>query len=454
MKRLLLVDTTAPYTIDQIYSAGILEQVRAFLPKSRLKSHLEHKKAINLPPLALMILSAITKKHYKDEFEIQLHDEKIMGLINPNKFDCNDLVVFSANTTMAPRIYGLASKFRENGSKVALGGIHPTVKPNEAQKYADSIVVGEAEYVLPELLNDFLHGKLKQRYQANRFLDMKRDYVWPDKSITKPEHYFFDTSIETARGCPSRCKFCSGPIISGKKYRMRDLKDVIDQIEQTESDYIFFPSDNLTGDPIFAKELLTELIKLNKRWAGSTSLSLSEDPELTDLMIESGCKFLVVGFESTSEKFLKRYGKKHNIGKDYGKFVRDLQNNGVLVAASFILGSDRENEESIQTLYDYVINEKFMFYIPGVETPYPGTALYDEYKEAKRLLYTKYPEDWIKYNVKRGIPVFSDKHGQPYSPKYLKCLEDAVTNNGMNYFLKQATAQPEYFREFIEKFAS
>jgi radical SAM superfamily enzyme YgiQ (UPF0313 family) len=273
---------------------------------------------------------------------------------------------------------------------------------------------------------------------------MNEEYIIPDHSILKNEYYLVDTSIELSRGCPHRCKFCSDPIVYGNKYRIRDLDQVLTQIEQIKSDYIYFADDNIIGKPRFAKEMFKELRKLNKRWFGAASTILSNDTELMDLVIESGCKYLVVGFESSSNEILVQLRKKHNIGKDYGSFVKYMQSNGVIIDGCFILGFENESVQSIIDQNKYARDLGVLLYNPAVLTPYPGTPYFNEFKEEGRLLH----EDWSKYYVKGGVPVF---HSENHTPGYLRKLKSAVTANTVTYFLRQLRKQESGFiQKFVE----
>ncbi len=437
MKKLLLVQPTTKDTVDKrCYSGVSLATYLRFLLESRLKSYLTEKRAINIPPLSSMILSSLTRSYKQDCFEINFVDEKV----EPLDFDCGaDLVAISANTTMSKRTYEISSEFKKRGAKTVIGGIHASVMPDEVLQHADAVVIGEAEYVWHDILSDFLSGNLKGTYRAGRLLDMKKDYVLPDFSILKQE-YYLGPSIEMSRGCPHSCSFCSAPIIFGTSYRRRELSDIISQVESASSDYLYFADDNGIGDPQFAKKLFKELKRLNKRWAGSASTLLVNDDELRDLIIESGCKFLVVGFESTAADALDNVKKRHNSVDKYGGLVRSLQDNGILVAASFILGFDGETKESIQALQSYVEEQGFLFYVPGVLIPYPGTALFDKYQQEGRLLH----KEWNLYNVKAGVPVTSDRNCMPYPEEYLALLKKTVKTNGISYLVRKMIENPGF----------
>ncbi len=433
MKKLLLVQPTRERSIDPQYSATTLEEFLPFLSDGKLKEHLMNKKAINVPSLSLMILAALTPR---ERFEVQLTDEKI----EPIDYDCGaNLVAITANTTIAYHAYGIAKEFRKRGAKVIMGGMHASVLPDEVLQHVDAVVIGEAEYVWQKVLSDFSKGKLKEKYKADRLLDMKQDYIVPDNSILSKKHYMFETSLEISRGCPHACLFCSGDIIHGNKYRTRDLGQVIAQVEETESDALFFADDNIIGKKEYARELLQEIKRMDKRWVGSASTKLAEDQELMDLVIESGCKFLIVGFESLSGDVLKQLGKNHNNVEKYGNFIRYMQDNGVIIAASFILGHDGETCKSVERLYDYAQKEGIWFFSPGVLTPYPGTPLHETYKKEGKLLH----EMWDRYNVRYGKPVFKCEED------IAKCIEEVVKTGGKHHFFRELQRDPSIIEKIV-----
>ncbi|MFC1691743.1 B12-binding domain-containing radical SAM protein [Nanoarchaeota archaeon] len=442
MNEILLVQARGGNDLSQ-YSSLVLEQIKRILPDdSRLKKHFETKKAVHIPGLAMPIIHTAIKQYCRDNVNISFVDQRIEHL----NYDIEaDLVFISANTTTATHVYHMASKFRENGAKVVLGGPHVSACPVEALKYADAVVKGEAELILEKILEDFQNGHLKGIYRANKLINMNSDYLTPDISIFNEKYYLGD-SIEVSRGCPKKCLYCYGPVIHGNKYRTRPVMSIINQIKESESDYIFFPSDNLVGDPEHANKLLSELKKLDKRWIGSASADLAKDRKLTELVIKSGCKLLIVGFESISEIILDKMGKPHNKGVEYGKFVKHLQNNGVIVAACFILDYDpKESLNSIRDQLKYLEDNEFLLPMFANLTPYPGTPIFNQMKSKGILI----PDlGWEHYDARSGKPVF---YRPNHTPEYLDALEKAVTQDtGLQYFIKQIQNRPD----LIEKFAN
>ena len=422
MKKLLLIQPTATDTQDNLnYSKIARDLILEVLPKkSKLHNYLINKKALNLPSLSMGILAALTP----DTFEIQFIDEKV----EPIDFNCGaDLVAITATTTIANRAYNIAEKFKQNGAKVVMGGVHVSALPKEALQYADAVCVGEAELMWGIILKDFKKGKLKEIYKANRYLNLQNDYIPPDISIFKKDHYLFDTIIELSRGCPYNCNFCSDDIIFGKHPRTRSINDVISQIDSDEREYTFFADNNLFGNSKRAIAFLKEYKKLNRRWAGSVPTSIANHPDIIDLIIESGCKLLVIGFESISHQTLKNTRKTHNHPEKYSQLIKNLQEGGVIVAGSFISGFDDDSLESLRAQKEFVEESGLLLYLPGVLTPYPGTRLHSQFESQERLLH----KDWDKYNVRLGEFVFSG-----HSQEYQRAIKQAINSNGFYNLLK------------------
>ncbi|MBW2348516.1 MAG: cobalamin-dependent protein, partial [Deltaproteobacteria bacterium] len=199
------------------------------------------------PYLSLTTLAALTG----DEWEVRLTDENVESI---DFADHPDLVGISVMTPLARRAYEIADRFRSEGVPVVLGGIHPTMMEEEARAHADVVVTGEAEAVWATLLEDFRAGRLKPLYRARDFVSMERFPV-PRRELLKKKAYFFTNTIQTSRGCPFDCDFCSVTSFYGRTYRVRPVEDVVEEIEQMGGGFLFFVDDNIAGKPRYAKDL-------------------------------------------------------------------------------------------------------------------------------------------------------------------------------------------------------
>lgn len=340
--------------------------------------------------IALGILSALTPSHYK----INITEEQLGEEISYNDAD---LVGISMMSNQAHRGYEVAAEFRKRGAKVVLGGIHPSVLPDEAIKHADAVVIGEAEYVWKDVLADAKKGALKKIYKADRLVDMK-DIPHIRQDLYKSKTSFSFYQVQATRGCPFKCEFCSCTIFFGNYYRTRPIENVISEIKKVKEKKLFFADDNIMGNPSYARKLFKALIPLKKRWIGQSSLNLSSDPSLIKLAYESGCRGLYIGIETLDNNNLKEtesYTKnKAASEKELLDKIKIIQDTGIMIMSAMIFGFDNDDisvfRKTIKLLRKGgVSNSTFT-----ILTPYPGTKTYERLKKEGRLL----TEDWSKYN--------------------------------------------------------
>ncbi|MBI3753785.1 MAG: B12-binding domain-containing radical SAM protein [Deltaproteobacteria bacterium] len=359
--------------------------------------------------LAIPTLAALTPP----DVEIKVVDENI----EPIDFDApTDLVGISVRTMFAKRAYEIASKFSERGVKVVLGGIHTSMLPEEASQYADSIVVGEAENVWHELLDDFKNGRLKKVYKSASH-PVLTECPMPDRSLLKNDKYLLHI-VQTTKGCPFFCDFCSVHAFDGTKIRHRSLEQAIADIKATQHDRIrerkkaiFFADDNIVADRKYAKAFLKELMPLKIGWSCQASLNVARDDEVLQLMAESGCGGILIGFESIAEDNLKQMNKKINLTQDFSTAIQKIHSHGILVQGSFIVGHDNDTKETFQKLADFINNNNVLFALISILTPFPGTGLFKRLEGEGRLLH----KDWERYDSK--TVVFRPKNMTPLELK-------------------------------------
>ena len=343
------------------------------------------------PYLALTTLAALTG----DDWDISIIDENIEPL---NLSSLPDLAGISIMTPLARRGYEIARVFREKGVPVVLGGVHPTMMKDEARLHADSVVLGEAEGVWPQLLSDFSEGNLKSFYQARDFcsLDGLRP---PRRELLSGKAYFFINTIQTTRGCPFDCEFCSVTSFYGRSYRVRPVNDIIDEMRNMEKHFVFFVDDNIVGSPSYAKELFRALIPLRVKWFSQASLSIVRDRELLDLAQKSGCRGLFIGFESLSQDTLKAMGKSVNKVNEYKEAVKMLHDHGIGIQASFIFGTDKDDGSVFSDVLRFIEKAHIEAALFSVLTPFPGTRIRETLSRENRILHT----DWEKYDMNHVV---------------------------------------------------
>jgi radical SAM superfamily enzyme YgiQ (UPF0313 family) len=272
---------------------------------------------VYMSQLTLPLLAALTP----DDIEVKIMDENV----EPIDFDePTDLVAITMLTPMAPRAYEIATVFRQKGVKVVLGGVHATHMPQEAAKYADAVVIGEAENVWPQLLTDFKKGQLQKFYSSDTKPDLKELPI-PHHNLVKNKFYVNVPKVETSRGCPYRCSFCSTTAMFGNRMRYRPINEVINEIKALKARFVFFTDNNIVGNPRYAKEFFKALIPLKIKWVSQGSLNIARDLELLKLAAKSGCVGILVGIESLVQEALAAMGKKVNKVSQYARILLFLK---------------------------------------------------------------------------------------------------------------------------------
>jgi len=323
-----------------------------------------------------------------------------------------DLVGITAFTSQANRAYELAGEFRKRGVPVVMGGIHASMCVDEAGRYADSVVTGEAESVWAEVLEDARRGRLQPVY-AGQHVSMAD--IPPARHDLLTGGYAFG-SIQTTRGCPLDCSFCSVSAFNGRRYRQRPIAKVVEEFHTIREKLVLIVDDNLIGTSTEhlarAKDLFRAMIRarLRKKWICQATINIGDDEELLALAAKAGCKGVFIGFESPTAEGLAEIGKKFNILKrrDLRASVSRIQRHGLLVVGSFIMGLDTDRRgigEQIAAAADHygvdILNALFL-------TPLPGTRLWDQMEAEGRIAADAFPGDWDYFTL--SFPVARYKH--------------------------------------------
>lgn len=344
-------------------------------------------KSLRYAPLTLTTLAALLPSEL--DIEVSLYDEGIEEI--PDDLQA-DLIGISAITGTAPRSYMLADRFRQAGMPVVLGGVHPTLCPDEAQAHADSVVTGYAEDTWPRLLRDFAAGELKPRYQQAVDLDLG-GRPKPRRDLIKLDRYFTPHTVEATRGCIHHCKFCVVPSAWGRP-RQKPVREVIEDIESMNAKSVVFLDLNLIADEDYAKKLFRELTSLNITWAGLATTKIAWDKELLRLAVRSGCKGLLVGFETVSMDALAESAKKFSAHESYENVIKKLHDAGIAIMGTFVFGFDSDRKDIFHRVTEFVVKNKIDLPRFSVLTPFPGTPLYRKLLSQGRIL----THDWELYD--------------------------------------------------------
>jgi len=358
-----------------------------------------------MEPLPLAMIAAVTDKRH----EVKIFDDRVETI---NFDEVADLVGITVETFTARRSYEIASAYRRRGIPVILGGIHVNLLQEEAQEHADAIFLGDAEFMWEDVLNDLENGQLKKVYQSE--IGIQPCGVIPTRTIYGKKGYLPLTLLQFGRGCPYDCTFCAVTQYFDKRHYVRSIDEVLREIDVQGRKMLFFVDDNIIANPKAAKDLFRELIPLKKKWVSQASIDVTNDLELMDLMMQSGCLGNVIGFESITESSLHEMRKGPSLNrwqegfKDQIKILRDF---GHQTWAAFTIGFDNDTHESILATEAFARENKFAFAAFNILMPYPGTPLYDKLRREGRLLYDE--KWWLHPEYRFNHAAFIPKNMSP-----------------------------------------
>lgn len=371
-------------------------------------------------PIHLGIIAALTPS----DWEIVLIDENFEQF----NYIPADLVAISSYTTSINRAYSISALYREKNIPVVLGGIHATFFPEEAMQYAQTVAVGKAEGLWPEIISDFNDGNLKPVYYSNENL---RLCFTPDRNIYKKYKYPIATVI-ASMGCPHRCSFCDIPI-ANKEYYLRDTDEIIDDLKRVHQEFFIFNDDNFIGNTTAHKDRIKELLEkiiasgIRKKWMCVTSIIISSYDDILVLAKKAGCVMMFIGIESFKKEELNKFNKNF-INKYcdnyYGKAFDAIHKRKIAITGGFFCGMDEDTIDDIENKKNDIIRSKVDSFTYTFYTPLPKTKIYEYYLSQNRLLYTAYPVDWIYHNLSCVIFKTALDSYNAYFRAYMKAVID------------------------------
>lgn len=327
--------------------------------------------------------------------KIEMYDETC-GMTAPRKLKC-DLVMIYMSTPDALRGYELARHYMKQGLKVMMGGLHPTFMTQEALLHCNSVMQGESELLWPEILADLSTDNLKPVYKADKVTDLASLKNYPTNLI-RPRKYRDVWSVMVSRGCRFKCHYCTVPRFF-EQQTYRPIGQVIDEIKSSGQQQFELKADNLTSDREYCLELFEALAPLNIYWTAETNLRFADDEELLTAAGKSGLWYLLVGLETPSKAALKEAAKGFNNIHKSKSYIEKLHEHNIVVDSCMIFGFDEHDSHIFQDTWDYIHDVELDVCHPTIMIPFPGTPLYNEMEQQKRVL----SRDWSKYDGDHAV---------------------------------------------------
>jgi radical SAM superfamily enzyme YgiQ (UPF0313 family) len=386
-------------------------RVTLIYPSVGRKENTPYVRAWQMQPLSMALLASLMPAWV----EVRFYDDRLDEI----PFDePTDLVAISVETFTALRAYKIARKFRARGVPVVMGGYHVTLLPDEAQREADAIVVGDAEPVWDRLLEDARRRRLQRLYDGRGRRVLRG--IRPRREVFAGKSYQNITLVEFARGCNFKCDFCSITAFHGASQNHRPPREVAEEMAATGSRRFFIVDDNIVSQPAKARALCRELIPLKIRWVGQASIHIAQDDELLELMVQSGCLGVLIGMESLDPANLRDMGKGWNLAAGgYAESLRRFREHGLAVYGTFVFGYDNDDRGVVQRSVEFAREHRLFLAAFNHLVPFPGTPLYQRLEQEGRLLK---PRWWLDPDGRVGDVSFRPKKLEPGELEAL-CLD-------------------------------
>ena len=348
-------------------------------------------KNLHYAPITLALLAA-----YLPNEDVVIYDETA----DPIPLDLEaDVVAITCITGTATRSYKYADYFRSRGIKVLIGGVHPTLMPKEAKEHADAVLTGLGDRTFVQAIEDVRNGCLKEFYADADGCPSIAGRPIPRKDLLNKKKYITLNTVECVRGCNHSCSFCAYPAAFGKHVLTRPVQDVIDEIKTFKGKTVIFPDVNLIADVHYAKELFTALVPLKKWWFGLTTTAIGHNDELLEIFERSGCKGLLLGFESVNQDTQTEINKNVNKVNDYKWLMDKLHDHNILVMGCFAFGSDEDGKDVFDRTSQLCIDSMIDLPRFSIITPFPGTPFYTQLDKEDRIT----ERDWALYDVEHVV---------------------------------------------------
>lgn len=347
------------------------------------------------PTLTLPYIAGLTPKG----IDVTIKNDYVEEVDTSEKWD---LVGITISTLHARRGYELADEFRASGNTVVMGGFHATFMHEEAGRHADCVVIGEAESVLPKLIEDHAAGRLQKTYKAEGLHSLKGLPCPRYDLINYKKYGYRSIPAQTTRGCPFNCDYCTVSMFHGRKFRFRPVGEVVEDlrsaIKTVGSRLVMFIDDNIAVDSEYSYELFEAITPLRISWVSQCTLGMADDAELVRLAARSGMRGAFIGVETLNASTLRKVNKKVNSVEKYAEKIRVFSNAGVSVSANMIFGFEADGPETFEAAYKF-LSRSAIYANPYILTPYPGTKFFDDTEKAGKLLH----RDWWKFTAYQQV---------------------------------------------------
>lgn len=405
-------------------------KIKLIAPSDNLLENYQSSGTFKVPRLSLAILASLTPNNH----HVTIVDETFT---TDHLEEDVDLVGITVMSELALRAYNIAEAYRSKGVKVVMGGIHPTILPNEAIQHCDAVVIGEAEDIWRQVLSDADKNSLQKFYTSNKLTDINNLPMPNWRIYPQPTYHSYTPKVitlESSRGCAYSCEFCSIAMIYGKKYRVKQVRRVIEEIANTNCENLFFVDDALGLNRNEFIKLLNEMIPLKKNWVGQGTVSLGEDESLIKLMQKAGCVGLLIGFETIQEDIKHGMVKITRSKINFSETVQRFHDHGIAVLGAFVFGFDNEDKHIFERTLEFCQKSKIDFLQHRILVPFPGTQLFSRLKKEGRL----FDDQWWLHGLSTENLLFKPKNFTP-----TEFIE------GYNYLVKNSYSKSSIVKRFF-----
>lgn len=389
--------------------------------------------------LALPVLAAITPTAWEPSLCLETIEEV--------PFDTDaDVIAISSMGHAVLRTIDIAKEFKKRGKTVILGGYMVSLMAEEAKKYCDSVVIGDAEEVWNTVLNDIENQDLKPFYEKTL---TKLEYPLPRFDLLLDKKIGDFLPVQAGRGCPNACSFCSVYCLYKTKYYRRDIEAVIRDIKQIKAlgfKKFLLLDDNILADRDYMVELCSEIKKLDMQWLSQCSVKIGEDDELLKIVAASGCVALSFGLESITQESLNHMDKAWANPLEYSRLLKNIRSYGIDISTEMVVGAEGDTLESIKATAKFIEDNKVVVPRFYILTPIPGTEFFKQMEQQDRLC----NKEIYSYNGTEAVHIPKNMTPQQLTEAYWALYNEVFT---IKSIIKRTLLHQDFFkRPFVYLF--